>query len=126
MESLINSTYGKKSGLENLIIKLKDDHGLEGGSKLHSTTEDEKVVPGIEDAEEINTYFTNATNPDRDGEGIEEAEEIAALNLAISMKKFIPIPKKNDSLGAKVSIFSPIFKAAFMYSIPSAIEKANS
>ena len=52
MESLINSTYGKKSGLENLIVKLKDDHGLEGGSKLHSTTEDEKIVPDLEDAED--------------------------------------------------------------------------
>ena len=52
LESLINSTYGKKSGLESLIVKLKDDHGLEGGSKLHSTTEDEKIIPDLEDAEE--------------------------------------------------------------------------
>ena len=51
LESLINNTYVKKSGLENLIVKLKDEHGLEGQS-LHKTTEDEKVVPGIEDSEE--------------------------------------------------------------------------
>ena len=34
------------------LVKLKDDNGLEGGSKLHTTTEDEKVVPDLEDAEE--------------------------------------------------------------------------
>jgi hypothetical protein len=36
----------------------------------------------------------------------------AARSFAISMKKFMPIPKKNDSRGAKSSIASPRDNAA--------------
>ena len=50
----------------------------------------------------------------------------AARNFAISMKKFMPIPKKNDSRGAKSSIARPRDKAARTYSSPSARVKASS
>lgn len=58
LDSLINNTYVKKGGLENLIVKLKDDHGLEGET-LHKTTEDEKIVPDIEDQEEKKSVKIN-------------------------------------------------------------------
>src|SRR4030043_278345 len=48
----------------------------------------------------------------------------AALSMAISMKKFIPIPKKKERRGAKSSISRPAASAAFTYSRPSAIVKA--
>ena len=44
----------------------------------------------------------------------------AARNFAISMKKFMPIPKKNDSRGANSSTASPRVSAARTYSIPLA------
>ena len=44
----------------------------------------------------------------------------AARSFAISMKKFMPIPKKNDSRGANSSIASPRDNAARTYSRPSA------
>ena len=50
----------------------------------------------------------------------------AARNLAISMKKFMPMPKKNDRRGANSSIFKPRDNAARTYSSPSASVKANS
>jgi len=40
--------------------------------------------------------------------------------MAMSMKKFIPMPKKNDNRGAKVSTSSPLLRAALTYSTPSA------
>ena len=50
----------------------------------------------------------------------------AARNFAISMKKFMPMPKKNESRGANSSISSPRDNAARTYSSPSASVKANS
>jgi len=50
----------------------------------------------------------------------------AARSLATSMKKFMPMPKKNDSRGAKASMSSPAAIARFAYSLPSAIVKASS
>jgi hypothetical protein len=50
----------------------------------------------------------------------------AARSLATSMKKFIPIEKKNDRRGAKSSIDKPRFRAARTYSRPSAIVNASS
>ena len=50
----------------------------------------------------------------------------AARSLAISMKKFMPMPKKNDSRGANSSIFRPRDSAARTYSRPSARVKASS
>ena len=44
----------------------------------------------------------------------------AARSLAISMKKFMPIPKKNESRGANWSTVRPVFSAARTYSMPSA------
>ena len=44
----------------------------------------------------------------------------AARSFAISIKKFMPIPKKNDSRGANSSILSPRDSAARTYSRPSA------
>ena len=40
--------------------------------------------------------------------------------FAISIKKFIPIDQKKESLGAKSSIFKPLSRAIFIYSSPSA------
>src|SRR5208337_3084698 len=37
---------------------------------------------------------------------------LAARSMAISMKKFMPMPKKKESLGAKVSTSIPLFNAA--------------
>ena len=50
----------------------------------------------------------------------------AALSLAISMKKFMPMAKKNDSRPAKASTSMPRPIAAFTYSLPSASVKASS
>ena len=50
----------------------------------------------------------------------------AARSLAISMKKFMPMPKKNDSRGANSSMSSPRDSAARTYSSPSASVKASS
>ena len=50
----------------------------------------------------------------------------AARSLAISMKKFMPIEKKNDRRGANSSTFSPLERAERTYSRPSAMVKANS
>ncbi len=44
----------------------------------------------------------------------------AARSIAISIKKFIPMPKKKDRRGAKVSTDIPDLMAARTYSIPSA------
>ncbi len=45
----------------------------------------------------------------------------AARSLATSMKKFMPMPKKNDSRGANASTSSPLAIAARTYSMPSAM-----
>ena len=45
---------------------------------------------------------------------------LAALSLAISIKKSVPIAKKKESLGAKSSTSRPFDIAALTYSIPSA------
>ena len=50
----------------------------------------------------------------------------AARSFATSMKKFIPMPKKNDSRGAKASTSSPPRTAARTYSMPSASVNASS
>ena len=50
----------------------------------------------------------------------------AARSFATSMKKFMPIAKKNDSRPANASMSSPDAIAAFTYSLPSAIVKASS
>ena len=52
VEGLINNTYGSKKGLENLIKKLKDDHGLNPGNTIVESTEADKVVGDIDDPEE--------------------------------------------------------------------------
>ncbi len=44
--------------------------------------------------------------------------------MAISMKKFMPMPKKKESRGAKSSIERPPSMAARMYCLPSASVKA--
>ena len=44
--------------------------------------------------------------------------------MAISMKKFIPMPKKKERRGANASISRPAFMAALTYSSPSANVKA--
>nr|CRL74271.1 hypothetical protein CPGR_03573 [Mycolicibacterium komanii] len=43
-----------------------------------------------------------------------------ARSLATSMKKFMPMPQKNDSRGANLSTSSPASRPALMYSTPSA------
>ena len=43
-----------------------------------------------------------------------------ARSLATSMKKFIPMPQKNDSRGANLSMSSPASRPALRYSTPSA------
>jgi hypothetical protein len=43
-----------------------------------------------------------------------------ARSLATSMKKFIPMPQKNDSRGANLSMSRPASSPALMYSTPSA------
>ena len=50
----------------------------------------------------------------------------AARSLAISMKKFMPMLKKNDRRGAKVSMSSLRSSATRTYSMPSARVKASS
>ena len=52
VEGLINNTYGSKKGLENLIKKLKDDHGLNPGTTIAQSTEADKSVGDIDDPEE--------------------------------------------------------------------------
>ena len=52
VESIINNTYGSKKGLENLIKKLKDDHGLNPATTITQSTEAEKSVGDIDDPEE--------------------------------------------------------------------------
>ena len=54
IESLINNTYVKKNSLENLMLDLKKNNGIEG-QKLDETTENEKAVPDVEDIEEKKT-----------------------------------------------------------------------
>ena len=54
IESLINNTYVKKNSLENLMLDLKKNNGIEG-QKLDATTENEKIVPDVEDIEEKKT-----------------------------------------------------------------------
>ena len=54
IESLINNTYVKKNSLENLMLDLKKNNGIEG-QKLDATTENEKIVPDVEDVEEKKT-----------------------------------------------------------------------
>ena len=49
----------------------------------------------------------------------------AARSIAISMKKFMPMPKKKDSRGANWSIVSPLRRAACTYSSPSASVNAH-
>ena len=44
----------------------------------------------------------------------------AARSLATSMKKFMPMPKKNDSRGANTSMSSPAASPVRTYSTPSA------
>ena len=43
-----------------------------------------------------------------------------ARSLATSMKKFMPMPQKNDSRGANASTSIPASTPAFRYSTPSA------
>ena len=50
----------------------------------------------------------------------------AARSFATSMKKSMPIPKKNESRGAKRSTSSPLSRAARTYSTPSARVNASS
>ena len=50
----------------------------------------------------------------------------AARSFAASMKKFMPIAKKNDSRPAKASTSMPPAIAAFTYSLPSASVKPSS
>ncbi len=50
----------------------------------------------------------------------------AARSLATSMKKFMPMAKKKDSLGANRSTLRPLFSAARTYSMPSAIVNPSS
>jgi hypothetical protein len=50
----------------------------------------------------------------------------AARSLAISMKKFMPMPQKNDSRGANASTSSPAARPARRYSTPSARVYASS
>src|SRR5258708_9286423 len=50
----------------------------------------------------------------------------AARSLATSMKKFMPIPQKNDSRGANVSTSIPAATPARRYSTPSARVYASS
>jgi DNA recombination protein RmuC len=50
LQSVINNTYGSNRGLESLILKLKDDHGLEVEGIKPSTPE-EKIVKSLEDPE---------------------------------------------------------------------------
>ena len=50
LQSVINNTYGSNRGLENLILKLKDDHGLEV-KKIKPSTPEEKIVKSLEDPE---------------------------------------------------------------------------
>ncbi len=50
----------------------------------------------------------------------------AARSFAASMKKFMPIAKKKDSLPAKASTSIPLAIAAFTYSLPSASVKPSS
>ncbi|MNV80034.1 hypothetical protein D3C71_1736130 [compost metagenome] len=50
----------------------------------------------------------------------------AARSFAASMKKFMPMAKKNDRRPAKSSTFSPLARAARTYSRPSASVKASS
>ena len=52
VENIINNTYGSKRGLENLIKKLKDDHGLNPATTITQSTEAEKSVGDIDDPEE--------------------------------------------------------------------------
>ena len=50
----------------------------------------------------------------------------AARSFATSMKKFMPMQKKNDRRGANLSISMPVASAARTYSTPSAKVKATS
>ena len=49
----------------------------------------------------------------------------AARSMAMSMKKFMPMPKKKESRGANWSMPSPALSAARTYSSPSARVKAH-
>ncbi len=50
----------------------------------------------------------------------------AARSLATSMKKSMPMAKKNESRPAKASTSSPLASAARTYSLPSAMVNASS
>ena len=50
----------------------------------------------------------------------------AARSFATSMKKFMPMAKKNESRPAKASTSMPAAIAAFTYSLPSARVKPSS
>ncbi len=50
----------------------------------------------------------------------------AARSFATSMKKFMPIPKKNDRRGANASTDIPAATPVRTYSRPSAMVKASS
>ncbi len=50
----------------------------------------------------------------------------AARSFAASMKKFMPMQKKNDRRGAKASMSRPLALAARTYSSPSARVNASS
>ncbi len=52
VESLINNTYGSKKGLENIIKKLKDEHGLNPSNTIVKSTEADKSIGDIDDPEE--------------------------------------------------------------------------
>ncbi len=52
LQSLINNTYGSNRGLENQIIKLKDDHGLNPGRTITESTEEEKIVTDVDDPQD--------------------------------------------------------------------------
>ena len=55
-----------------------------------------------------------------------QAKNLAALSFAISIKWFIPIPQKNDNLGANSSILRPASIPFFTYSNPFASVQASS
>lgn len=51
LQSLITNTYGSNRGLENQIIKLKDDHGINPGRTITDSTEEDKIVTDLDDPE---------------------------------------------------------------------------
>ena len=49
---MINNTYGSNRGLESQIIKLKEDNGLDPGRTITESTEEEKIVPDVDDPQD--------------------------------------------------------------------------